>query len=109
MPLFAVLLLFAAEPVPYTSMAEPPPTPLVKDWLALCDRSAAQCEDRLFDLTWENSVGDKTVGYCLPKEGETPAQITDKVRRWLAARPETLDDGTNPGTDKALRALYPCR
>ena len=108
--LFATLsaLTWSLTPVQYTP-STPPPTPLVRDYLALCDRDAKTCSDILFDHTWNHSVGDQRVGYCLPQTSEDEDMVTSKVVAWLRAKPAMADKPTDPALNTALENLYPCR
>lgn len=100
----ALLVLFLAAYVP-----GPPPErpPTVAQYLALCDADAEACSDRLFDLIYENSVGDQKLGFCLPDK-DTPQQITAVAVAWLKARPELADKPTDPTLLKAMEARYRC-
>lgn len=102
----AALLVLAL--VPY--VPGPPPTrpPTVAEYLALCDADAQSCSDRLFDLIYENSVGEQLLGFCLPDK-DTPEQITATAVAWLKARPELADKPTDPTLLKAMEAGYPCK
>ena len=97
-----VLLLAAYVPGP---PPERPPT--VAQYLALCDADAKSCSDRLFDLIYENSVGDQKLGFCLPDK-DTPEQITAVAVAWLKARPELAEKPTDPALLKAMEASYRC-
>lgn len=102
------VVLMMLAPQPYNS-AEPPATPLVRDYLALCDADAKSCSDILFDHAWNHSVGEQRVGYCLPQSGETEADVTAKVVAWLKSRPAMAGKPTDPSLNTALENTYPCR
>lgn len=103
----ALVLAILAGPVPYTG-AEPARPATVAGWLALCEADVKACTDALFDLTWERSVGDQRVGFCLPEDATAPETVTAKVAAWLKARPELADAPTDPALLKALEAEYRC-
>lgn len=98
-----IALLLAA----YVPGPPPPRPPTVAEYLALCETDAQGCADRLFDLIYENSVGDQKLGFCLPDK-DTPEQITAVAVAWLKARPELGDEPTDPTLLKAMEASYRC-
>ena len=104
----ALLFAIALTPVQYTP-SKPPEVPLVRDYLALCDRDMKSCSDILFDHAWRHSVGDQRVGYCLPQTGEDEIQVTAKVVAWLASKPDMASKPTDPSLNTALEHSYPCR
>ena len=99
MPL-VLLLLFAG----YGVQPQPIPRPLtVAAFLALCDADAKVCNDRIFDLIWERSVGDQRLSFCVPEVEPAP-----RVTAWLKARPTLADTPTDPALIKALEATFRC-
>lgn len=99
-PMLLALLLAAYVPQP-----QPVPRPAtVAGFLALCDADAKACEDRIFDLIWERSVGDQRLPFCVPEETAGP-----KVVAWLKARPALAAQPADPALMKALEASFPCR
>lgn len=101
-------LALTLTPVEYTP-STPPPTPRVRDYLALCDTNAKACSDILFDHAHDHSVGAQRVGYCLPQEGEDEQAVTAKVTAWLRGQPALVDQPTDPALNSALEHVYPCR
>ena len=98
-----IAAVFAYTP----SSAEPPRPPTVAEFLALCDADAEACADDLFDVIYENSVGDQKLGFCLPDK-DTPEQITAVAVAWLKARPELGGEPTDATLLKAMEASYRC-
>lgn len=98
--LFALLLLLAGY-VPQPQPVPRPPT--VAAFLAVCEADAKACEDRIFDLIWERSVGDQKLPFCVPESEAAP-----KVTAWLRARPDLAGTPTDPALMKALEASFPC-
>jgi len=101
----AALLMFAQGYTP----TRLPPVPTTADYLRVCDHDAKACSDILFDHTWRFSVGERTVGYCLPQKEEDTGKITAAVVSWLKARPALASRPTDASLNSALEALYPCR
>jgi hypothetical protein len=101
------LSLAMMAPVPYAPETHERP-PLVRDWLALCDRNPKACNDYLFDLVWSSTVGPQKVGYCLPDK-DPPEAITGRVQAWLRARPDQANKPTDQGLNRAMLASFPCR
>ena len=99
-----IALLLAA----YVPGPPPPRPPTVAEYLALCDADAQACGDRLFDLIYENSVGEQLLGFCLPDK-DTPEAITAVAVAWLRARPELADESTDPTLLRAMEASYQCK
>lgn len=106
--LVPLLFALALTPIQYTP-SKPPEVPLVRDYLALCDRDMKSCSDVLFDHAWRHSVGDQRVGYCLPQTGEDEMQVTAKVVAWLTSKLDMADKPTDPSLNTALMHTYPCR
>lgn len=98
-----IALLLAA----YVPGPPPPRPPTVAEYLALCDADAQACADRLFDVIYENSVGEQKLGFCLPDK-DTPEAITAVAVAWLKARPELGPKETDPTLLRAMEASYPC-
>ena len=96
------LILLLAGYVPQPQPIPRPPT--VTAFLAVCDPYAKACEDRIFDLIWERSVGERKLPFCVPETAAAP-----KVTAWLKARPTLADTPTDPALMKALEASFPCR
>jgi len=99
------VLAFAFQYTP----SKPPEAPTVRDYLAVCASDVKSCSDILFDHTWRFSVGPRTVGYCLPQQGQDTIAITNAVVGWLKARPDLASQQTDPALNRALESLYPCR
>ena len=100
--MLALILLHLAGYVPQPRPIPRPPT--VAAFLAVCDADAKACEDRIFDLIWERSVGDQKLPFCVPEVAAGP-----KVTTWLKARPGLAETATDPAVMKALEASFPCR
>jgi hypothetical protein len=106
--LASLFLALTLTPAGYTP-STPPPTPLVRDYLALCASDGKACADILFDHAHDHSVGAQRVGYCLPQSGEDEAAVTAKVVAWLKGQPGMGDRATDPSLNTALEHVYPCR
>ena len=102
-----IAALIALALAAYTPGPPPLLPPTVAQYLALCDADAKGCADRLFDLIYENSVGDQKLGFCLPDK-DTPEQITAVAVAWLKARPELAGEATDATLLKAMEASYRC-
>ena len=89
------------------SWAEPPRPATVGEFLTVCETDPKRCTDTLFDVIYENSVGDQLLGFCLP-DNDTPEQITAAAVAWLHARPELAAEPTEPMLLKAMEVSYPC-
>jgi hypothetical protein len=87
--------------------AEPPRPATVGEFLSVCETDPGRCADDLFDVIYENSVGDQLLGFCMPDK-DTPEQITAVAVGWLKARPELSAAETDPTLLKAMEANYPC-
>lgn len=95
-------LLLAA----YVPQPQPIPRPAtVGEFLALCEADRKACEDRIFDLIWERSVGDQRLSFCMPETEDA----WPRVVAWLKARPALAATPTDPALIKALEAGFPCR
>ena len=88
-----------------SSMHERPPT--VAGFLYLCETDPDRCSDDLFDVIYENSVGEQKLGFCLPDK-DTPEQITAVAVAWLKARPDLANEPTDATLLKAMEASYRC-
>lgn len=82
-----------------------PRPPTVGAFLAVCDLDTKACEDRIFDLIWERSVGDQRLPFCVPEVEDAWPRVT----AWLKARPALAETPTDPAVMKALEASFPCR
>ncbi len=100
-------LILAAATAYVPTWAQPPRPATVAEFLTACDADAKRCADTLFDVIYENSVGDQKLGFCIP-DHDTPEQITATAVAWLKARPELAAAETDPTLLKAMEASYPC-
>lgn len=99
--------LFALVLAAYTPGPPPDRPPTVGEYLTLCEADAQACSDRLFDLIYENSVGEQKLGFCLP-DHDTPAEITERAVAWLRERPALAGEPTDPTLLKAMEATHRC-
>ena len=101
-----LVLMAAAAFQGYTP--DPPAAKTVGEWLALCETDTKRCADQLYDRTWDHSVGDQQLDFCMPDGGD-PKATAQAAAAWLKARPELASADAWTGMNKAMLALYPCR